>query len=135
AIVDPLGPENSDGILGAWIGDGGTLENVYVSCSTITKANLFQRVGGEANFKNVIYKVSTPSGDNGALYDADSVYTSFTSWQAAGNISDYVSENNVIAIGEDFFNTYADGLPEAWGDTGFKIVDNCLSYNGVLILS
>ena len=135
AIVDPIGPESSDGILGAWIGNGGTLENVYVSCSTITKANLFQRVGGEANFKNVIYKVSTPSGDNGALYDADSVYTSFTSWQAAGNISDYVSENNVIAVDGSFFTTYKEGLPKSWKGTGFKVKADGLYINNHLIFA
>ncbi|MBQ6921793.1 MAG: hypothetical protein IJQ66_01760, partial [Clostridia bacterium] len=134
AIVDPLGPENSDGILGAWIGDGGTLENVYVSCLTVRKANLFQRVGGEANFKNVIYKVSSPSGDNGALYDADSVYTSFTSWQAAENVSDYVSENNAIAVDNGLFTTYADGLPEVWSGTGFVLEDNKLMYFDYILM-
>ena len=133
AIINPIGPASSDGIIATWVGNNATVENVYISCSAINNGAMFRLVGGKANFNNVIVNVQKPDGSAGTLYNT--VYTSFTSWTQAENVSDYVSENNVIAIDDDFFTTYADGLPEAWDGTGFKIKTDGLYLNNNLIFA
>ena len=103
---------------------GITLENVFVS-GVAGWGELFSVLKGDgATLNNVILKNNggDPYSINGeSIYDEDGGGT--------------LTKNNYIKVTDNFFTTYADGLGEAWDDSGFTIESDGLYINGTMILA
>ena len=103
---------------------GITLENVFVS-GVAGWGELFSVLKGDgATLNNVILKNNggDPYSINGeSIYDEDGGGT--------------LTKNNYIKVTDNFFTTYADGLGEAWDDSGFTIESDGLYFNGTMILA
>lgn len=117
AIVDAVNNSN-EGLIAAWARAGAIIQNVYIS-GTTPRGAAFTRIAGKVTFTNVVYNVN--DGD-GKLFNT--VYTSFTSWTEATNVSDYVTATNVFAVSDETTD---------FNFGSFTMTDAGLTFNGKLV--